>query len=330
MESMHIRNTRNGLVESVHRVSVAVVDRNEKLVASAGDPRLVTYMRSAAKPFQALPLVQDGAVEKFDITLQEMALACASHNSELAQVQIVQQFLERIGCSENDLACGPHRSLGLTYGIPPLPRDQVAAPSPVASNCSGKHTGMLALARTHGWETRGYNQAAHPVQQRIRNELARWTCMNEADIQHGVDGCTVTTFALPLDRMAFGIMRLITAGDEAAHVVTGAMTQHPELVAGQGRLCTELMRAYAAELIVKVGAEGVYVAGLRDRGYGIALKVEDGNGRAAMVALLAVLEALGLDPPPSQTLPQFTAIAVRNTRGRDTGSLGVAGRLAFV
>jgi L-asparaginase II len=332
MTEFVIHSYRSGVVESRHRVSVAVSDAEGHLVARAGEPHLVTFMRSAAKPFQALPLVQDGAVDRFAITDQELALACASHNSERHQVEMVRAWLERMGCSERDLACGPHAALAKDYGLLEVENGDrdLAPPSRLASNCSGKHAGMLALARQHGWDTPGYHRPEHPVQRRVKGELSRWCRVDESAIGEGTDGCGVLTFALPLAAMARGVAALVSSADSAPRAIVDAMTSHPDLVAGRGRLCTALMRAYPDRLVAKVGAAGVYVGGLREQGLGVALKVEDGNGKAAMVALVAALDQLGVDPPVSTRLPQAAELPIHNTRGEAVGVMCADGGLTFL
>ena len=287
MSEIQVEEVRNGRRESSHHVSAAVVSANGSLVASWGDPHLVTFMRSAAKPFQALPLLQGGAAERFNVSSQELALVCASHNSEREQVDLVREFLRRIDCVDSDLACGPHRSLGRTLSVPPVERDLLCDPSPVASNCSGKHAGMLALARHHQWDKDGYEKSAHPVQQRLKNEVARWAMMDVSDIGEGVDGCTVLTLALPLSKMAHAMARLVTSRGENERAIVSSMMGHPELVAGRGRLCTALMRAYPGNVLAKVGAAGVYAAAICERGLGVCLKVEDGHSGAATARIFS-------------------------------------------
>ncbi|HEX9164792.1 MAG TPA: asparaginase, partial [Gemmatimonadales bacterium] len=157
MSEFRVEVTRGGLVESIHRVSVAVADADGHLLASAGDPGLITYWRSAAKPFQAIPLVEDGVLERFGLGSEELALACASHSSEVVHLAVAERFLARIGCAEDDLACGPHPPLG--SAVAREVADRRTPLTPRWSNCSGKHAGMLALARAHGWPTGGYEQA---------------------------------------------------------------------------------------------------------------------------------------------------------------------------
>ncbi len=333
---MRVEQIRGGVVEAVHEVHVAVVDSTGGLVARTGDPELVTFWRSAAKPFQALPLLEDGAAARFGLTSEELALACASHSSEPDQVARVRELLGKIGCSERDLLCGPH---------PPL-SDRVAQDyqtrglrlTAVYSNCSGKHAGMLALARHHGWPTEFYTRLEHPVQQRCLAEVSRWTEVGVGDIRTGVDGCGVVCYGLPLRNMALAYAKLgRDAGSEmrdasvgnasriphpASRIVEG-MLRHPDLIAGEGRPCTEIMRAHPGRVIAKVGAEGVYCALLTQERLGIALKVADGHAVASALAMAAVLEELGLRPRPAglTTRPNV------NTRGETVGELRVKGGL---
>lgn len=313
---MRVEQLRGGLVEAVHDVHVAVVDAAGRLVARAGDPDLVTFWRSAAKPFQAMPLVEDGVIERFGLTTEDLALACGSHSSEPAQVTRVRDLLARIGCSERDLLCGPHAPLSETVAQDYQTRG--VRLTAVYSNCSGKHAGMLALARHHGWPTAFYTRLEHPVQQRCLAEVSRWTDVPVADVKTAVDGCGVVCFAVPLRSMALAYARLANASR-----IVEAMLRHPELIAGEGRPCTELMRAHPGRVIAKVGAEGVYCALLTGERLGVALKVADGHGVAAALAIAAVLEALGLKPRPAS----LTVRANVNTRGETVGELRVNGGL---
>jgi len=330
MSALSVEDLRGGIPESRHQVSVAVTDADGRLIAHAGQPDLRTFMRSAAKPFQALPVIEDGAADRFALSSEELALACASHNSERRQVELVRGLLARIGCGESDLACGPHRPLSQDLALP-TERDAASDDvprSPVASNCSGKHGAMLALARHHGWTIEGYERAEHQVQGRCRDTMARWTGLSPSDIGEAVDGCGVVTFAVPLRAMATAFARLARSDEAAPRRVVAAMTGHPDLVAGRGRPCTALMQAYPGRLLTKVGAEGVYGAALLDRGLGIALKVEDGHTWAAVVALIAVLGALDVEPAPANVLPRFASPELRNTRGVVVGCMESRGGIA--
>jgi len=335
---MLVELRRGSIVESRHRVHVAVVDEGGRLVAHAGDPDLITFWRSAAKPFQAMPLVTDGAADRFRLTREQLALCCASHSSEQGQVALVRDFLAQIGCTERDLLCGPHTPLS-----PAVAKDYETRGvrlTAVYSNCSGKHTGMLALARHHGWPIEEYTRPDHPVQQRCLTEVSRWSGVPASHIGVAVDGCGVPCFALALRNMAGAYARMRNAeggmrnGEAGAGApfrtphsafrIVEAMLRHPELIAGEGRACTDLMRAHPGRVIVKVGAEGVYSGLLVREGWGIALKVEDGHTVAAELAITAVLSQLGLRPQPAQ----LESRTVTNSRGQVVGSVRVSGEVA--
>ena len=311
---MLIELRRGGVVESRHHVHVAVVDGDGALVAHAGDPDFVTFWRSAAKPFQALPLVSDGAADRFGLTREDLALVCASHSSEPQQVALARDLLQKIGCSERDLLCGPHRPL--SEAVAKDYETRGVRLTAVYSNCSGKHAGMLALAKHHGWPTEFYTRIEHPVQQRCLAEVSRWTDVPAVKIGVAVDGCGVACFALPLKNMALAYARLEGR-------ILEAMLMHPELIAGEGRPCTEMMRAHPGRVVTKVGAEGVYSALLVRERLGVALKVEDGHSVASTLAMAAVLGELGLRPQPESLI----AKPLSNSRGETVGEMRVNGGL---
>jgi L-asparaginase II len=286
---------RGTVVESRHRVHVAVVDAAGLMRASAGEPEMVTFIRSAAKPFQALPVISEGAMDRFGITLEEIAVACGSHSGEPRHVEAVTAILRRIGLDGEALACGPHPPFDAAT------RRELAEaglePGRLHNNCSGKHAGMLALARVNGWDPEGYNQPEHPVQGRILVELERWLELPPEAMAMGTDGCAALTVGVPLRSIALGYAKLAQAarlGEREPTYVVGSMTSYPEMVAGEGRLCTDLMRCAAGRLFAKVGAEGVYCVGVPGAELGIALKVEDGAQRAIGPAILAILRELDL------------------------------------
>jgi L-asparaginase II len=320
--SARVLVTRGEQVESVHTVHVAVTD-GARVVARAGDPHMVTYLRSAAKPLQALPLVEDGVVGSLGITGSELALCCASHNAESRHVRAAAALLRRAGLEEGDLACGPHPPMR------PAEAQRLAAsgqlPRGIHNNCSGKHAGMLALAVHHGWRTEGYHRRGHAVQKRMRAEVARWSGVRSEALELAVDGCGVVTFALPLAAMAHAFARFGAAAreeDSGPAEVLGAMRAHPFMVAGTGRLCSALIGETGGRVVPKTGAEGVYCATLPDAGLGIALKVEDGARRAADVALVEVLAALDvLEEGELEALAPWRRPAVRNTRDERVGEI---------
>ncbi len=336
---------RGGTVESRHRVSAAVVDSGGRLVAWTGDPNLVAYWRSCAKPIQAMPLLTDGAADALGVTDAEIALACASHNGEPRHLEVAAGLLAKAGCAESDLACGPHSSLQPSVARAMAERGET--PRAIHNNCSGKHAGMLALARFHGWPVEGYRLPPHPVQRRLLAEIAAWTDVSEGDVAQGVDGCGVVSFALPLKSMALAYGRLAAAAEgravggwrsagsggagpansrrstadrlEAAARILSAITADPFLIAGTGRLCTEVTSSTAGRIIAKIGAGGVYCAMVRDAGLGLALKVEDGDDESARPALLAVLDVLA--PGVVRVADSFHRPDIRNTLGEPVGHL---------
>jgi L-asparaginase II len=286
---------RGTLVESRHHVHAAVVDADGRLRASIGDPELIAFFRSSAKPLQALPLVEDGAMDRLGLSSQEIALCCGSHSGEPQHVRVADAILRKSGVDGEALACGPHAPFHEETR-----RDLAEAglePGRLHNNCSGKHAGMIALARTHGWDPSGYQRLEHPVQGRILAEVARWVGVPYEAIALGTDGCGVVCFGLPIRNMALAYANFAAAarrGESGPAQIVRAMVAHPEMVAGTGRLCTDLMRHTEGRMFAKAGAEGVYCVGVPGAELGIALKIEDGAQRAVAPAVLAVLRQLDL------------------------------------
>jgi L-asparaginase II len=314
---------RGEVIESQHRVHIAVVHADQGLTASAGNPAHVGFVRSAIKMFQALPLVEAGGVARFGLTSQELALCTASHGGEPFHVTAARSILAKAGLTEDDLACGPH---------PPMHAPSAEAlriagvpPSRIHNNCSGKHGGLLAFTRHSGWSTSGYHEFSHPTQRRILATLSHWMSVPAEDVEHAVDGCGLPTYALPLDAVAHGCARFAAAaagGQPGPAQILEAMTRHPEYVAGTDRLCTDLMRAARGSLFAKVGAEGFYCAGIPARRLGIALKVEDGATRASEPALIATLRHLdAIGDAEAEQLHRYAHPAILNTRGEIVGSI---------
>ncbi len=319
--------TRGSAVESYHRVHAAVVGEGDKLLGEAGDPRAVTFWRSAAKPFQILPCIASGGFDAAGWGDEELAIACGSHGGEPEHVAIVEKMLADLGLEEGDLACGPQEPLA-PRGAKIL-RESGIRTKRTHNNCSGKHTAMLGLARHSGWPIESYERIEHQVQQSILNHVALWADMRPAQLELAVDGCGVVVFGLPLDRMAGAYSRLAVAtrrGEEIATRVVGAMVRHPFLVGGTDRFDSVLMEETGGRVLSKVGAEGVHSAAVADRGIGIALKVEDGSCRAQYPALLHLLQELGELPQPlPQRLADILRRPVRNSRGEQVGIVTVAG-----
>jgi L-asparaginase II len=314
---------RGAVVESRHRIHAVVVDAEERVRASVGDPETSTFFRSSAKPFQALPIVEDGALDRFGLTLEELALCCGSHSGEARHVRTAESILQKIGLSGEALECGAHAPFH------EMSRRELyeAGLEPVRlhNNCSGKHAGMMALARIHGWDPEGYHRPEHPVQQRIVSEVSRWVGMPYEAMALANDGCGVLCFGLPLQNMALAYARLAAAarvGEREPTYVVGAMTSYPEMVAGEDRLCTDLMEQTVGRLFAKVGAEGVYCVGVPGAELGVAMKVEDGTQRAIGPAILSILRQLDLiSEDDLGALHAHAFPELRNTRGEPVGQL---------
>ena len=321
---------RGDVVEARHTVHVVVTDAHGRVVARLGDGDGLTYYRSAAKPFQALPLVEEGVVSRFGISLPELALCCASHEGEPAHVAAARSILTKVGVDEALIQCGAHLPFGADASQELLALG--GQPMPIHNNCSGKHAGMLALAVGMGWDPVDYHLPSHPVQDRMLREILRWTGLGKTEVATGVDGCGVVCFAVPLFQIASSFARFSVAvadNDGPAEIVR-AMTTHPFMVGGSGRACTQVMEAAAGKAFVKLGAEGTYIGGVPASGLGFAIKVEDGGRRAVEVALIRVLEELGI-----LTEAAVTAIShhrnpiVYNTRGEAVGEIRPAFHLEF-
>jgi L-asparaginase II len=310
---------RGGLVESVHFGAAAVVDTQGHLVAWVGDPDTVTFLRSTAKPLQALPFVEDGGVEAFGLTLAEVALICASHSGTDQHAATAASIQAKVGVSEADLLCGVHPPYDKATAEAMQARGE--APTPNRHNCSGKHSGMLAQARLHGWSIEDYINPLHPVQQRVIQVLGEVCDYPPQDIQLGIDGCSVPVFAMPLRQAALGFARLadpsrlLARRTQAFHTIAQAMLAHPEMVGGPGRFDTRLMEVGAGRMVCKGGAEAYQGVGLLpgacgsgSPALGIALKISDGDGRgrAGATVTLEILRQLGaLSPDDLQALAAF-------------------------
>lgn len=321
--NLDVEVTRADVVESTHRVHAAVIGADEVLLGAARDAQLVTMWRSCAKFFQVMPFVASGGMEHLGWADEELALACASHGGEPEHLAVVQRMLAALGLEEGDLACGPHEPLA-PRGVK-LWRESGQPLSRLHNNCSGKHSAMLARARTAGWATRGYEQPDHPVQRSCLGEVSSWTGVPLDDMPVGVDGCGVAVMALALDRMALAYARFgraLHAGEEVPARIAGAVRRHPHLLGGTDRFDTVLLQETNGAVIAKVGAEGVHSVTVPSLGLGLAVKVEDGALRAQHVAVLSALQQLGVLPAElTPRLAEFARRPVKNTRGERVGEL---------
>jgi len=323
---------RGPIAESRHRFQAAVSAPDGVLAAQTEEPHLVTTFRSAAKPFQLLPLVERGHAERWDFDDETLAVMTASHTGSRYHVDLVRGILARIGLSDHDLACGFHEPLdpeSLTQ-IRMHPADR----SPLYNNCSGKHAGMLALALAEGWPTQGYEQAGHPVQRLMKLVVAESCGVPPESLTVGVDGCSVSVFGAPLSGMARAYARLAAASragdarERAMARIRDAMQAWPAATGGGGRLSTALMERVPGRLVAKGGAEGLECLGLPERGLGLALKCEDGQSRAIGPVLLGLLEQLGgLSEDEMARLADLRGPVIRNHAGLEVGSVSAEVRV---
>ncbi|MBT5415846.1 MAG: asparaginase [Rhodospirillaceae bacterium] len=318
--------TRGPLVESRHRGAAAVVDSAGHTVAAWGDVARPVFPRSAIKALQAIALVESGAADAFDLGPAELALACASHNGEAAHAEAVRAWLLRIDLGVDDLECGAHAPMGEEAELDLVRAGREAGAH--HNNCSGKHAGMLTLAKRLGVPTAGYIAADHPVQSLVRRTVGEMAGCDLAEAPAGTDGCGIPTLAMPLEAMAWAFARIADpatlAPERAAAVrrIRAAVAARPDMVAGRGRFCTAVMAAAGEAVFVKTGAEGVFCAALPDMGLGFALKIEDGATRAAECAIAALLLGFGAaDGPGAAALTGYTDRTLRNWAGTETGTI---------
>ncbi len=286
-------------IESIHRGNLVVVDHEHNIIYSVGESNARTYWRSAAKPFQVLPMIEAGGIEKFGFDNEEIAVMTASHGGEERHVARVQSILNKMGCGTEVLDCGAAAPM---YG--PRARDMMKKRQifgQVHNPCSGKHSSMIALALLKGYQTKGYIGLHHPVQKEMLDVVSSVAGLKREEITLGVDGCGVPVFGLPIYNMAVAYSKLSRPDSikppsrrEALIKVSRAMTRNPYYVAGSSRLDTLLMETTKGRLVAKLGAEGVYCVGIIGEGKGIALKIEDGSSRAIDVVIIELLRRLEL------------------------------------
>jgi L-asparaginase II len=328
-----VEATRGPLVESAHRGAGAVVDADGRVVMAFGDADRAVYPRSAVKALQALPLVASGAADRLGLSEKEIALSCASHSGSEDHVATARAMLAKAGCDERTLECGAHWPLG---------EDEARAlarsgrtPTALHNNCSGKHAGFICLSCTMGVDPNGYVAPDHPVQREVAASIEAMTGARLSEAMRGVDGCAIPTYAIPLVAVARGFARLGTGhglpqeGRDAAARIRAAVTAHPVNVAGWGRFDTEVMSLLGARVFTKSGAEGVFCAALPESGLGLAVKADDGSGRAAQVMIAALIQRFGgLDDETSARLTRFVSPRLLNWNGAEVGLLRPAGPLA--
>jgi L-asparaginase II len=326
---------RGDYVESAHDVHIAVVSAHGDLIAYYGDPNRLTFARSSMKPFQAVPMVESGAVDAYNFTDRELSLFCASHSGEPFHRNAVEEVLQKINLQEKDLQCGTH-----------IPRDiesynqlmrEGKQLTPFYSNCSGKHAGMLAGTQQQNMDVAAYRELSHPYQQQIIEVIGNVSDFAKEEIKTSVDGCGVPVHRIPLRQLALAFSRL--AAPEAWETGTGkrkkalkhirdAMVNYPEMVAGTKRFDTDLMNIFQGRIVAKGGAEGVHCFGDLHTGIGAAVKIDDGNARGTSVASMEVVRQLKIGESSIwEQLDDYYHAPVRNARDEKIGVIKPAFQL---
>jgi L-asparaginase II len=340
MNPVLVEATRGGIVESAHRGALAIVDAEGRTVLAIGDAERPTFARSAIKVLQALPLVASGAADAFQLSDEELALACASHNGQAQHVATARSMLTKAGLDDAALECGSHwpqhevAQRELAAGAPSSEGRPLSA---LYNNCSGKHAGFLCvgclMARAQGRDARdfvrGYVKPEHPVMREVTAALQEATGCDLARAPVGTDGCSIPTFGIPLRQLAHAFAKLASGrGLSAERARAGArlraaVAKAPFFVAGAGRFDTRVMQRLGERVFCKVGAEGVFCAALPASGLGVAIKIDDGNNaRAAEVVMAAAIESLvTLDDDERRFMRSLSDVTLKNWNGIETGAL---------
>jgi L-asparaginase II len=320
---------RGTIVESIHRGDLVVVDADDKIIYSLGNPQKITYFRSSAKAIQAVNVVKSGAYDKYKLTERELSLICSSHYAEDFHLQTVQSILDKIGLHKNNILGGIVASLN-----PEIALRQAASGHIIDerySDCSGKQAGMLAVCQTKGYSLNNYLDPNHPCQQEILEDISTFCQIAKEEIIIGIDGCSAPVHALPLINMAIGFRNLSNPGKlacedkAAANLVYKSMVTYPEMISGTAGFCSQLIKYSKGKLIGKIGAEGVYTIGVKERNIGIALKIESGSMAVIPPVIMRTLRELDiLTRQELDDLQKYMEMDSLNDNGRLVGKITTA------
>jgi L-asparaginase II len=321
-----VRVSRGPITESIHRAHIAVMHVQGKLLHELGNPKFLTFARSTAKLIQALPVIESGAADRFSFTDGEIALLCASHGGEEEHVSTAGSILAKLGLGAEHLQCGIHEPLHLPTTL--RMRAQHLAPTSLHNNCSGKHSGMLALATHTDVSHEHYLQFEHPVQQQMLQAVSEMSELPAGSIKIGVDGCGVPVFGMGIDRLALAFARLgcpdglPEARVSACKRIVTAIRKHPYNLAGSDRFDTRLIEVTQGRVIGKMGAEGIFALTVPESGIGMVVKIEDGNERALYPAVTEALRQLDLlNSAELEALSSFHVPTLRNWQGTEVGRI---------
>lgn len=318
--------TRGHVVESIHRGDIAVVNYKGDLLYYAGDPYKYTYFRSAAKPIQAMQVILSSAYETFRLDHKELAVMCASHFGEKMHRSTVEGILDKIGLKKEHILGGTVSSLNPEIALTQA-YDQLTL-NPLFSDCSGKHAGFLSVCVKKNYDISNYMKPDHPLQREILATISKICQYPQENIALGIDGCSVPVHAMPLFNMALGYARLgnpvmlDSIDNKAAQDIFIAMNRFPEMVAGTGGFCSDLIRHTNQKLIGKIGAEGIYCIALKEKGLGIAVKIEDGNMQRLPAVVMDIFRQLSvLTDKEKNSLSQYQNMKITNDLGQNTGQI---------
>ncbi|WP_413581987.1 asparaginase [Bdellovibrio sp. HCB288] len=319
---------RGPAVESVHNVMVAVVNELGQLLHGWGNPSFGTFPRSSIKMLQALPLVESGAADKFGLDDKMIALACASHRGEKEHLTVLSQWAEKVGITESQLMCGPHLPYNESAAHELIRRNQ--KPTPFCNNCAGKHAGLITTCLHLGEDPHGYETYEHVAQKRLRNVFTETMKVDHSKVPHGVDGCGIPTYSVPLQAIAAGMSVFVNSKAPAHRVracqrITKAVVGNPFYIAGSDDFATAVIEKTHGRAIIKGGAEGVFAGFLPDKKMAFAVKAADGAGRAAQLATAQILLQLGgMTVEEAKSLSKFTMPVINNWKGEPVGKLRIA------
>jgi L-asparaginase II len=323
MNPILVEVIRGTVLESFHRGVICVVDQDGKVIYSVGDVNQIAFPRSAMKYFQHLPLLVSGAFEQLNLTLEDLAVMCGSHNGEKIHEDLVAKILGNLNLGEVDLQCGAQ--------APTLKKDLYALikadkkPNQLHNNCSGKHAGFLAWCIAHNQDTKSYLSASHPLQQEIKKHVAHFYEVAENELHLAVDGCSAPTYGMSIYKQAISYKNLISnqnndSVNEACEKIVKAVTTYPELVAGSQRYCTDLMKVTNGRIVGKTGADGVYCLSIPEKNWGIAIKIDDGKmGPQYQVAQELLIKFNLISQEEAEKLNPYREFDLTNFAGNKVG-----------
>jgi len=328
-------NFRGRRIENIHRGAFCVLEGDGRAIFSVGDINRAVFPRSSIKAVQALALFKSGAVEKFSLNNKDIAIACSSHDGDKQHVEAVQVFLDKIGCLIDDLECGEQVPVGRAARNEYFALKKPA--SAIFNNCSGKHAGMLAVAKALGVEIKGYSKARHAVQKLVKICIEEVIGQKLSDEKCGVDGCSIPTYAAPLTAFALGFARMASGvglsveTQRDSEIIFNASVANPYLIRGENKLDSDLMAAFNGRLMLKIGADGVFCGALLDKKLGFSLKIDDGDIKAAEVAIANIILSIAKpSEKEKQALLRYCSNELKNWRKIKTGEFVVSDELKAV